>query len=368
MEINQEFWSGKKVLITGHTGFKGSWLTMLLKELKAEIYGYSLEPPTNPSLFELANMAEILSGFQMGDIRDYDSLKSFYKLVKPDFVIHLAAQPLVRQSYVDPLETHSVNILGTANLLEIMRQFPMNLQGAILVTTDKVYMNKEMIHGYRESDRLGGFDPYSSSKAACEVIIDSYRKSFFNSDSKLRKISLISVRAGNVIGGGDFSSDRLIPDIIRAIMQSSEVSIRNPKAVRPWQFVIEPLFGYLGLLELSQENSEISEAWNFGPTIEDCIPVDEMIESFKSIFLSKSKSLDFPKISYKPDDNFHETNILRLDISKAQTKLKWRPKFNLRETLSLTLDWYLDFIDGKSIHDTTQNQVRLFMSKNKGNC
>lgn len=274
MTINKQLWNKKRVLITGHTGFKGSWLILLLHNLGSDVYGYALEPPTNPNMYEEAKIAGLVNS-NIGDIRDYDKLLRVIQKVKPEIVIHMAAQPLVRESYKNPVDTYSTNVMGTVNLLEAIRQTP-GIKAVVNVTTDKCYENKEWHWGYRENESMGGYDPYSNSKGCSELVTAAYRNSFFNSkDYHKHGVALASARAGNVIGGGDWAEDRLIPDFIRAISKGEIVKIRSPYAIRPWQHVLEPLSGYLLLAEkLYTDGPKFAEAWNFGPDDRDAKNVE----------------------------------------------------------------------------------------------
>ena len=327
-----KFFSGKKILITGHTGFKGSWLTLWLVNLGAEVIGYSLEPPTKPNLFEILRLEKEITHI-IGDVRDGEKLKNVFKKYKPEIVFHLAAQPLVRVSYKEPKLTYETNVMGTLNLLEAVRQTE-SVKVVIIVTTDKCYENKEWFYGYREVDPLGGYDPYSSSKACVEILVNSYRNSF--------QLPVATVRAGNVIGGGDWQVDRLIPDCVKALSKGETIKIRNPDAIRPWQHVFEPLYGYLLLAgKMWKEPEKFCEAWNFGPYEKDTATVREVVE--KVIRLWGEGSYEVIE-----DRSFHEAGLLRLDISKAMLKLGWRPKWDLDKALERTVKWYKRFYEGKT--------------------
>lgn len=331
--IDKQFWKDKKVLITGHTGFKGSWLSIWLHQLGANVRGYALEPNTEPSLFKLAKIDQLVQS-TIGDIRDLDKLKKVFLEFQPEIVIHMAAQPLVRESYENPVDTYSINVMGTVNVLESIR-YCKSVKAVVNVTTDKVYENKEWTWGYRENDQLGGYDPYSNSKACSELITSSYINSFFNANNYIEHgVAIASARAGNVIGGGDWSKDRLIPDIFKAIDNNLEVIIRNPQAVRPWQHVLEPLAGYLILLEnLYKEGTIYNGAWNFGPQLTSFKSVARMLEKLKS-------EIDFEYSYEKIPDNYHETQILKLDITKSLNNLNWTPRFDLEKTMDLIMEWY----------------------------
>ncbi len=327
--IDQNFWRQKKVLVTGHTGFKGGWLSIWLQQLGAEVCGIGLPPYTSPSLFELAGLADSMESYLI-DIRDISTLQRQIQAFSPDVVFHLAAQPLVRQAYVEPQQTFATNVLGSVNLLESIRHCP-SVKAVVMVTTDKVYKNRETEQPYTESDRLGGYDPYSASKAACEIVIDSFRDSFFNELG----IRIASARAGNVIGGGDWSGDRLLPDVIRSWQQQKPLYIRRPASVRPWQHVLEPLSGYLRLAQLLCQSSEVIDgAYNFGPE-----PGDNF--SVKSVLQLVQSQLPDLQISYGVGDGGpHEAGLLLLDIHKSATQLGWRPQWSISEAIKHTIDWY----------------------------
>jgi len=331
--IDQNFWQGKRVFLTGHTGFKGSWLALWLHSLGAIVKGYALAPPTNPSLFHEARVSSIIDS-QIGDIRDQDILHESMTSFNPDILIHMAAQPLVRYSYDAPIETYEVNVIGTAKVLEVARSCA-NLKAIVNITTDKCYENDERSEGYKEDDPMGGHDPYSSSKGCAELVASAYRRSFLQEQS----IGLASVRAGNVIGGGDWADDRLIPDILRSFEKSEPVVIRNPKATRPWQHVLEPLSGYLILAEkLYKNQKEYAEGWNFGPNEKDVKPVDWILDKMISKWPNSSWELD-------QNSNPHEAAFLKLDIAKAESKLDWQPVWGLSHTLEKIIYWHRDWLD-----------------------
>ncbi len=327
--INTAFWKDKRVFLTGHTGFKGSWLALWLNSLGAIVKGYALEPITEPDLFTVAQVAQNMDS-EIGDIRDFATLQSSMKIFNPDILIHMAAQPLVRFSYDEPVETYATNVMGTVNVLESGRICP-NLKAIINVTTDKCYENKEWVWGYREDDPMGGYDPYSSSKGCAELVTSAYRRSFFHNDSSP---SLASVRAGNVIGGGDWADDRLIPDILRAFEKNKPVIIRNPLSTRPWQHVLEPLSGYLVLAQhLYEHGDDYAEGWNFGPDDDDAKPVNWILTRMvKAWGQGAGWQLD--------DKNHpHEAGYLKLDCSKARARLNWTPTWKLTHTLNKIVDW-----------------------------
>lgn len=332
--VDKNFWNGKTVLVTGHTGFKGSWLSIWLHEMGAKVIGYGLNPYTDKDNFVLSGIGSKIIDIR-GDIRDTGKLKKVFDDYKPEIVLHLAAQPLVRLSYEQPKDTYEINVMGTLNILDCIRSNDYTTVG-VMITTDKCYDNKEQIWGYRENDAFGGYDPYSSSKACAEILISSYRNSFMNpKDNAKHGKAIASVRAGNVIGGGDWAKDRIIPDCIRAIEANEAIKIRSPKAVRPWQHVLEPLSGYMLLAQKMYEDGiKYSEGWNFGPNLDSIVPVWEMGE----ILIDKYGKGTLEDIS---DPNvLHEARLLALDIAKARFILGWKPKMNIEETIELTVDWY----------------------------
>ena len=356
--MNSLFWKNKKVLLTGHTGFKGSWLSLWLQKLGADLIGFSKSVPTKPSLFELADVGKNMTSI-MGDITSIESITNVVKQHNPEIIIHMAAQSLVHKSYDQPLETFSTNIMGTVNLLEAIRNTSKKCV-IINVTSDKCYENQELSRGYKENDPMGGYDPYSSSKGCTELITSSFRNSFFkDSDNKDYDISLASVRAGNVIGGGDWADNRIVPDIMRGILDKKIIKIRNPTAVRPWQYVLEPLRGYLELAEkLYNYKSEYAESWNFGPEIDDAKPVSWLVNEIVEMW-GENIEIDFGNddLDYK-----HETSFLRLDCSKAKSKLKWSPKIKLEEGLKLTVNWYKQYEQTKELREFTENQIEEYSS------
>ena len=356
MPIDKEFWYNKKVLITGHTGFKGSWLCLLLHKLGSDIYGYALDPPTNPSLFEVAGIGNLVTSYH-GDIRDYDKLLQIIQSVKPEIIIHMAAQSLVRESYKNPLNTYSTNVMGTVNLLEAAR-FSQGIKAIVNVTTDKCYENREWHWGYRENEQMGGFDPYSNSKGCSELVTAAYRNSFFN-PNKLQNpiVALASARAGNVIGGGDWAEDRLIPDFIRAVSNGEDVNIRSPFAIRPWQHVLEPLHGYLMLAErLYNDGQKYAEAWNFGPDDKDAQSVEWIASTFCKLW---GKGASF-RIDKYPQP--HEANYLKLDCSKANVELCWTPKWDIRTALESIVAWYKAYLTGENIRQLTLKQIDTYFN------
>ena len=352
--MDSTFWKNKKVLLTGHTGFKGSWLSLWLQKLGVDLVGFSKSIPTRPSLFELADVGKNMTSI-MEDVTDIECITNAIKQHKPEIVIHMAAQSLVHKSYDQPLETFSTNIMGTINLLEAIRTSSKKCV-IINVTSDKCYENQELARGYKETDMMGGLDPYSSSKGCSELITSSFRNSFFsNSDTKEFDISLASVRAGNVIGGGDWAENRIVPDIIRGIIDKKIIKIRNPNAIRPWQHVLEPLRGYLELVEKIWNNkSEYAESWNFGPDHEDLKSVSWITDKIIDVWGSDVK-VDYNNTDYKP-----ETNLLKLDCSKAKSKIKWMPKIKLEQAIQLTVDWYKQYEQKNELKEFTQNQIEEY--------
>jgi len=324
----------KTVLITGHTGFKGSWLSIWLHELGAKVIGYSLDPYTDKENFVLSGLSKKITDIR-GDIRDFNKLKEVFHTYQPEFIFHLAAQPIVRLSYDIPVETYQINVMGTINVLECIRNTPSTKIG-VFITTDKCYENKEQIWGYKETDSLGGYDPYSSSKGAAEMAINSWRQSFMNpKEYDKHGKAIASVRAGNVIGGGDWAKDRIIPDCIRALEEERPIEIRNPKAIRPWEYVLEPLGGYLLLAQkMAEDPVQYSEAWNFGPHLESIVTVKEIV-SMLIHYYGTGKIKDISNL-----EAVHEDKLLNLDISKAVLKLGWRPTLDINKALKYTAEWY----------------------------
>ena len=357
--VNQAFWKGKRVLMTGHTGFKGSWLSLWLQSLGAQVVGYALAPPTNPSLFEVAQVGKGMTSI-IGDIRDLERLRAVFAEHKPEIVIHMAAQPLVRYSYIEPVETYSTNVMGTVNLLEAVRSTP-GVKAVVNVTSDKCYENREWAWGYRENEAMGGFDPYSSSKGCAELVTAAYRNSYFHAEKyKTHGVAIATGRAGNVIGGGDWAEDRLIPDIMRAITQGKPVNIRNPHAIRPWQHVLEPLSGYLMLAQkLVEEGATYAEGWNFGPSDEDAQPVQWIVEKLTGTWgEGASWVLD-------GGDHPHEAHYLKLDCSKAKARLNWQPKWHLDVALGAIIDWHRAYRQNKDMRELSLAQIQSFERSRK---
>ena len=339
----------KKVLVTGHTGFKGGWLSLWLKELGAEVIGYSLEPPTKPSFFKATGLKNKLIHV-IGDVRDEKYLVSVFEKYQPEFVFHLAAQSLVRFSYKEPRLTYETNVMGTVNILEAIRKSK-SVRVTVIITSDKCYENKEWVYGYRENDPVGGHDPYSSSKGCAELVVSAYRRSFLNPvNQNDHKIAIASARAGNVIGGGDWREDRLIPDCVKSLSEDRPIIIRNPEAVRPWQYVLEPLSGYLLLgAKMYKGGAMYSGAWNFGPPNSDLITVKEITKKIVSYWGSGKYKI---KASHK---NPHEAKLLKLDCSKARSILKWYPLYDIDEALLKTIEWYKMFYN-----ETKENNLFIY--------
>jgi CDP-glucose 4,6-dehydratase len=340
----------RAVLVTGHTGFKGGWLSLWLAQLGADVHGYALEPPTTPSFFETAKVAASLASDARADLADLARLKETIARVKPVVVFHLAAQPLVRASYRDPIGTFATNVMGTANVLEAARHAP-TVKAVVLITTDKVYENREQPdHAYAERDPLGGHDPYSGSKAAAEIVAESYRKSFFANGARVA-----TARAGNVIGGGDWAEDRLVPDCLRAFERGEAVRLRNPNAVRPWQHVLEPLSGYMRLAErlVSNDGAAFAGPWNFGPEASDDASVGDVAEMTAKSWGGSARVERAPSA-----DNPHEAGFLRLDNAKAKQQLRWTPRWSLHDALERTVAWHRAWRDGSDMHAFSLSQIR----------
>lgn len=350
--LEMSFWNGKKVFVTGHTGFKGSWLSLWLSELGAEVCGYALAPDTEPALFDdlkLANHVESI----IADVRDLNSLEAAIANFKPEIVFHLAAQPLVRRSYNEPVETFETNVMGTVNVLEAMRKTGC-VKAGVMITTDKVYENLEQEEGYKEGDRLGGYDPYSNSKACAELVISSYRDSFFRGTETL----VASARAGNVIGGGDWSEDRLIPDVFRSLIFGNNLLIRNPNSVRPWQHVLEPLQGYMLLAEkLYAGDEDYARAWNFGPEEKSLKSVANVLETIKALW---GEPVHW-KISN--GEHPHETALLALDSRRAEDCLNWKSRWDFESSLYRTASWYKEYFSKADMRKVTLDQINDFDSQ-----
>ena len=352
--MNKEFWNKKTVLLTGHTGFKGSWLSLWLKKLNANVIGFSKSIPTNPSLFELAEIENGMTSI-FGNVCDYKKLEETIIEHKPEIIIHLAAQAILRESYNNPVETYATNVMGTVNLFEAVRKID-NVRVILNITSDKCYEPNNLSKGYQEEDRLGGYDPYSSSKACSELITASFRSSFFNpNEYEKHGTALASCRAGNVIGGGDWGKDRLIPDIIRGIMNDKTINIRNPNSTRPWQHVLDPLNGYMILIEqLWASGEKFSEGWNFGPSENDQKSVRWIVEK---IIEQWPKNIE---LNFNDEKKLHEENNLRLNCEKAYSKLGWKSKLTLEQGLEWVLEWYKQFELNNDMKNITEQQIDKF--------
>ncbi len=354
--MENSFYRGKKVLVTGHTGFKGTWMCAVLLELGAEVTGYALLPPTAPSLFEHTGMGKKIHSVE-GDIRDLVRLKEVFDEVRPEIVIHMAAQPIVRESYKNPVYTYDVNVMGTVNVLECVRVCG-SVKSFLNVTTDKVYKNREWAWGYRENEELNGFDPYSNSKSCSELVTESYRNSFFVDG----RTAISTARAGNVIGGGDFAADRIIPDCVRAIEAGGCVTLRNPQSVRPYQHVLEPVFAYLKIAERQYEDPSLSGAYNVGPEESSCVTTQELVETFCE-YWNRDKSDCLRNLQWKceSDGGPHEACFLKLDCSWIRSRLGWRPVWTYREMLKKTAEWTRGYLLGKDTWEIMRRQIAEYM-------
>lgn len=350
MSVNAAFWQGKRVLLTGHTGFKGSWLSLWLQAMGAELGGLALAAPTEPNLFAIAGVEQGMASHVIGDIRDYQTVHDAIVGFVPEIIIHMAAQPLVRLSYSEPVATYATNVMGTVHVLEAARQTG-TVRAIVNVTTDKCYENKEWVWGYREDEPMGGYDPYSNSKGCSELVTSAYRQSFFQNSG----IALASARAGNVIGGGDWALDRLVPDILRAFEKDKPVTIRNPHSTRPWQHVLEPLSGYLLLAEkLYHEGQAFAEGWNFGPQDADARPVGWIVDQLaKEWGMQQAANID-------SGEAVHEAHYLKLDISKARARLQWEPRWNLGQALGHIVTWHKAWLAGQDMHQLCLAQIQLY--------
>lgn len=355
VEVSPDFWRGRRVFITGHTGFKGGWLSLWLQSMGAEVHGFALNPPTLPNLFTEASVEKGMISSVIADIRDAEQLRQAMQVARPEIVFHLAAQPLVRYSYSQPAETYAVNVMGTVNTLEAVRATP-NVKAVVNVTTDKCYENREWAWGYRENEAMGGFDPYSSSKGCAELVTSAYRSSFMESAG----IALASARAGNVIGGGDWAVDRLIPDFLRAMDAGISLQIRSPQSTRPWQHVLEPLSGYLLLAEsLYTQGAAFAEGWNFGPNDEDARPVKWIIERLAEMRQDVKWQCDQ---SPQP----HEANYLKLDSSKAKSMLGWQARWRLQTALQKTLEWHQAWLSAEDVRALCLAQIAEYQAAGVG--
>jgi CDP-glucose 4,6-dehydratase len=351
MEINSSFWTGRSVFLTGHTGFKGGWLALWLTEMGAKVYGYSLEAPTNPNFFKITNLGHKIQNSVTGDICDLLGLTNSMQIAKPSVIFHMAAQPLVKKSYINPIETFTTNIIGTINIFEAARKID-TVEAIVNITTDKCYENQEWDRPYHETDRLGGYDPYSSSKACTEIATSAYRNSFLSETG----IKLASARAGNVIGGGDWAADRLIPDFFRSIDSNRTLRIRSPQAVRPWQHVLDPLSGYLILAEkLVTKGNNFAQAWNFGPEQSGAKTVSWILDRLSKKF--NNSKWETEKIKQQ-----HEASLLKLDISKAKSKLGWLPRWPLETAIDNTVEWYQAFKENDNMEEFSIKQIKVYQS------
>ena len=344
------FYKGKKVLVTGHTGFKGSWMCRVLHILGAQVTGYALKPPTAPSLFSMCGMEKLVHSV-VGDIRDLNHLQKVFDEVQPEIVIHMAAQPIVRESYKNPVDTYAINVMGTVNVLECVRHTS-SVRSFVNVTTDKVYLNKEWEWGYRENEELNGYDPYSNSKSCSELVTSSYKNSFFTDG----KVAISTARAGNVIGGGDFASDRIIPDCVRAVASGKDIVVRNPYSTRPYQHVLEPVYAYLLIAMNQYEDNSFAGSYNVGPDECDCITTGALV----TLFCDKWKAISGNEIKWvnEYDGGPHEANFLKLDCSKMKSTFGWKPKWNVEQTMEKLVEWYYHYTREENIVDCMDKQIR----------
>lgn len=349
------FFRGKKIFITGHTGFKGSWLCKMLVNAGAEVTGYSLNPPTDPSLFEICGVAKRMNSI-IGDIRDFETLEKAFNIAQPEIVIHMAAQPLVRDSYTDPRYTYETNVMGTVNILECVRKNSC-VKSFLNVTTDKVYQNNEWVWGYRECDPLDGYDPYSNSKSCSELATHSYKKSFFTDGA----VAISTARAGNVLGGGDFSKDRIIPDCVRAVEDGCDIIIRNPYSTRPYEHVLEPLYAYLMIARKQYEDIRYADYYNVGPDENDCITTGNLVD----LFCSKWEEKTGKKLAWinRYDGGPHEASFLKLDCSKLKSVFGWKPTWNVEMTIEKTVEWVEVYLDGGNVDALMDRQIEEFLEK-----
>lgn len=354
MENIFDFYNGKRVFVTGHTGFKGSWLCKMLSNAGAIVTGYSLNPPTSPSLFEIAGISDDINSV-IGDIRDYASLKKAFDEAQPEIVLHLAAQPIVRDSYKDPVNTYETNVMGTVNILECVRNSSC-VKSFLNVTTDKVYLNKEWTWGYRENEELDGYDPYSNSKSCSELVTHSYKRSFFTDKDGKPVIPISTVRAGNVIGGGDFANDRIIPDCVCAAQKNEKIVVRNPYSTRPYQHVLEPLYAYLLITMKQYEDSKYADYYNVGPDDVDCFQTGVLVDLFVN------KWGEGLKWVIKYDGGPHEANFLKLDCSKLKTTFGWTPRWNLDEVMENIVEWSKIWITGDDVRACMDKQIAEFLN------
>lgn len=355
--MDLSFYKGKKVLITGHTGFKGSWMCQMLLNAGAEVTGYALENVTEPDLFSVLKLSEHMNSI-IADVRDYESLLKAVSENRSEIVIHMAAQPIVRESYVNPLYTYETNVMGTANLLEAVRNTD-TVRSLINVTTDKVYLNREWLWGYRENEELNGYDPYSNSKSCSELVTASYRRSFFGD----RDVAISTLRAGNVIGGGDFAKDRIVPDCVRAAQAGEDIALRNPGAVRPYQHVLEPVTVYLHVAQKQYDDKSLEGAYNIGPEESNCITTGEIA----TLFCKKWEELSGRKQGWivKGDGGPHEANLLKLDCTKIKATFDWKPVWDIKEAVRETTEWYYRFFAGENMNEFTTKQIERYLKNEK---
>ena len=350
MQTNKDFWQGKRVFITGHTGFKGAWLAFILHSFGAEVTGYSLKPPTSPNLFDLIKLDDKIQSI-IGDIRNFDDMNQAFTKNKPEVVFHLAAQPIVMEGYNNPVSTYSTNIMGTVNILECIRHSE-SVRSFVNVTTDKVYHNNEWCYGYRETDTLDGIDPYSNSKSCSELVTACYQRSFFNNDNSS---AISTARAGNVIGGGDFAEFRIIPDCVRAALDSEIIEVRNPNSIRPYQHVLEPLFAYMMIAEAQYKDKKFAGSYNVGPDENDCITTGELVSTFCNVWGNgltwKSLSVDLPR----------EANYLKLDCSKIKSVFDWSPHWNIKAAVEKTVEWTKTYQNKGDLVECMGQQINDFM-------
>lgn len=351
--VDMSFYRGKRVLVTGHTGFKGSWLCRILLDAGAQVTGYSLPAPTEPSLFALSGLEKEMMSVT-GDIRDREKLAKTFEMACPEIVLHLAAQPIVRTSYEDPVFTYETNVMGTVNLLECVRLARVPVQSMVNITTDKVYLNREWCWGYRENEALDGYDPYSNSKSCSELVTHSYVNSFL----KPKGISVSTARAGNVIGGGDFSRDRIIPDCIRAVLNKQPIKVRNPRSTRPYQHVLEPLMAYLMIAQRQAESPEVAGWYNVGPDDCDCVTTGQLVDLFCGIWGPEAKWENHAE-SNAP----HEANFLKLDCTKLKTTFGWKPRWHIQDAVEKTVEWTRDWSKGKDVTQTMKKQIREYLEE-----
>ena len=352
--FNKSFFKGKKILITGHTGFKGSWMCKVLLNLGAEITGYALQPPTEPSLFSMLQLEDKMNSVE-GDVRDLSHLWKVFAEVQPEIVIHMAAQPIVRESYINPVYTYDVNVMGTVNVLECVRRSS-SVKSVINVTTDKVYKNHEWEWGYRECDEINGFDPYSNSKSCSELVTDSYRNSYFAD----RKVAISTVRAGNVVGGGDFAKERIVPDCMRAVLEKKEIILRNPHSTRPYQHVLEPIFAYLLLAQKQYEDVAYAGSYNVGPNDESCLTTQMLVEEFCAIWNQKTGEKQQYRIAAQ--EGPHEANFLKLDCSKIRHRLKWQPVWNWKYMIAAIVEWIEEYSRQGDVNQIIDKQIDEYVA------